>query len=243
MSIPPSAFEVAARPSPVELSADRTAVIVVDMQNDFATRGGMFDRAGIDIGPICAIVDRSARVLDAARAAGMVVVYVKMGFHEDLSDAGKPDSPTWLKHLPLHAGEPIVAPDGTTSRILIRDTWNTDIVDALRPHDEDLQLYKHRYSAFFCTDLDEILRARGVDHLIVLGATTSVCVEATVRDAMFRDYHCVVLEDCTAEPIAADASRSNHDASILVLELLFASISDSGSLLRALDPSIRAVTI
>lgn len=237
MSIPPSPFEVAARPSPVAFRADQTAVIVVDMQNDFATPGGMFDRAGIDIGPIRAIVDSSARVLDAARAAGMIVVYVKMGFHEDLSDAGKPDSPTWLKHLPLNAGEPIVAPDGTTSRILIRDTWNTNIIDALKPHDEDLQLYKHRYSGFFGTDLDGLLRARGIDHLIVLGATTSVCVESTVRDAMFRDYHCVVLEDCTAEPIAADASRSNHDASILVLELLFASISDSGSLLRALDPS------
>lgn len=168
-------------------------------------------------------------------------MYVKMGFLEDLSDASMPDSPTWLKHLPLHAGEPIVAPDGTTSRILVRDTWNTDIIDALKPHDEDLQLYKPRYSAFFGTDLDEILRARGVDHLVMLGATTSVCVESTVREAIFRDYHCVVLEECTAEPIAADASRSNHDASILVLELLFASISDSGSLLRALDPSASMV--
>lgn len=241
MSSPSFAFEVAARPSPVELRADRTAVIVVDMQNDFATPGGMFDRAGIDIAPIRAIVESTAHVLVAARAAGIVVVYVKMGFLEDLSDAGKPDSPTWLKHLPLHAGEATVAPDGTTSRILVRDTWNTDIIDDLRPHDDDLQLYKHRYSAFFGTDLDEKLRARGVDHLVILGATTSVCVESTVRDAMFRDYHCVVLEDCTAEPIAADAARTNHDASILVLELLFASISDSGSLLRALDPSASSV--
>lgn len=112
-----------------------------------------------------------------------------------------------------------------------RDTWNTDIIDALKPHDEDLQLYKHRYSAFFGTDLDEILRARGVDHLVMLGATTSVCVESTVSEAMVRDYHCVVLEDCAAEPIAADPSRSNHNASI----------SDSGSLLRALDPGASMV--
>lgn len=226
--------KVAARPSPVEISPDRTAVVVVDMQNDFASAGGMFDRAGIDIRGIQSIVGPTADVLDAARAEGLPVVYLKMGFLPDLSDAGAPDSPTWLKHVPLRAGAEVTAPDGTTSRILIRDTWNTDIVDGLSPHPPDVVLYKHRYSGFYGTELDAVLRARGIDTLIVVGATTSVCVESTVRDAMFRDYHCLVLDDCTAEPIAADTPRTNHEASLLVLELLFASITDSKPLLEAL---------
>jgi ureidoacrylate peracid hydrolase len=225
---------VKGRPTPVELRLDHTAVVVVDMQNDFASSGGMFDRAGIDIASIQAIVEPTKRVLAAARATGMHVVYLKMGFRPDLSDAGFPDAPTWVKHLPLQAGADVTAPDGSSSRILIRDTWNTDIIDALTPGPEDLVLYKHRYSGFYDTDLDAQLRTRAVDTLVFVGATTSVCVESTVRDAMFRDYDCVVLEDCTTEPIAANAPRSNHEASLTVLELLFGSVTDSFALLDAI---------
>lgn len=227
---------VAARPSPVEIAPESTAVIVVDMQNDFAADGGMFERANIDIGCIRTIVRPTAEVLTAARSVGIPIVYLKMGFQPDLSDTGGPDSPTWLKHLPLQAGASIVAPDGSASRVLIRDTWNTDIIAELTPETGDVVLYKHRYSGFYATELDDVLRDLGVKTLIVTGATTSVCVESTVRDAMFRDYHCVVLEDCTAEPIAFDSARSNHEASLLVLELLFASITDSTALIDALRP-------
>ncbi len=225
---------IEARPAPVELAVGRAAVVVVDMQNDFASVGGMFDRAHIDIRCIRAIVPAIAGVLDAARNAGILVVYLKMAFRPDLSDTGGPDSPTWLKHIPLQAGAATVAPDGTPSRVLIRDTWNSDIVADLTPRPGDLVVYKHRYSGFFGTELDALLRERNVDTLIVVGATTSVCVESTVRDAMFRDYHCLVLDDCTAEPIASDAPRSNHQASLLTLELLFASITSSTALTEAL---------
>jgi ureidoacrylate peracid hydrolase len=227
-------FEIAARPSPLQIHTDRTAVVVVDMQNDFASAGGAFDRAGIDVRGIQAIVAPTATLLDTARAAGMLIVYLKMGFQPDLSDSGAPDSPTWLKHLRLQAGAEVVAPDGAPSRILIRDTWNTDIVDDLRPHDNDLVIYKNRYSGFYDTDLDEQLRARRIDTLIAVGATTSVCVESTVRDATFRDYRCLVVEDCTAEPIGSDAPRTNKDASLTVLELLFAWITDSAAVADAL---------
>jgi ureidoacrylate peracid hydrolase len=227
-------FEIAARPSALQIHTDRTAVVVVDMQNDFASVGGMFERAGIDVRGIQAIVAPTATLLDVARAAGILVVYLKMGFQPDLSDSGAPDSPTWLKHVRLRAGAEVVAPDGTPSRILIRDTWNTDIINDLRPHDSDLVIYKSRYSGFYNTDLDEQLRARRIDTLITVGATTSVCVESTVRDATFRDYRCLVVEDCTAEPIGSDASRTNKEASLTVLELLFAWITDSAAVADAL---------
>jgi ureidoacrylate peracid hydrolase len=237
----PIAVTVEARPGPVELSPARTAVIVVDMQNDFVSAGGMFERAGIDTGPARAIVEPISAVLAAARRAGVLVLYLKMAFRADLSDAGVPDSPIWVKHIPMHVGDTVDAPDGTPSRILVRDTWNTEIIDALRPEPGDLVLYKHRYSGFFGTELDDVLRARGIDHLVVVGTTTSVCVESTVRDACFRDYHCLVLEDCTAEPIAADTARPNHVASLTVLERLFASVSDSAALVPALAAQPSAV--
>ena len=224
---------VDARPAAVELVPSRTAVVVVDMQNDFASPGGMFERAGIDISSIKAIVAPTQDVLHAARAAGMYVVYLKMAFHPDLSDAPL-DSPTGLKHLPMRAGHEVEAPDGSPSRILVRDTWNTEIIDELRPGRDDAVVYKHRYSGFFETELDDLLRARDVDRLVFVGATTSVCVESTLRDGMFRDYHCVVLEDCVAEPIGADTSRSNHEATLLVLQLLFASVSNSSAFVDAL---------
>jgi ureidoacrylate peracid hydrolase len=230
--------EVAARPQPFRLATATTAVVVVDMQNDFASAGGMFDRAGIDITGIRAIVPNVQAVLAAARDAGVTIAYLKMGFSPDLTDAGYPDSPTWIKHLPLRAGDAVTSPEGEPSRILVRDCWNTDIVAELSPVDGDIVLYKTRYSGFYATELDSVLRCRGIERLVVVGATTSVCVESTVRDAMFRDYHCLVIADATAEPIAADAPRSNHDASLLTLELLFASVAQSEDLITSLQLAV-----
>ena len=154
-----------------------------------------------------------------------------------MSDAGAPGSPNWLKHQPFRPGEHVVAPTGVASRVLVRDMWNTDLIDELCPMPDDVVLYKHRYSGFFETDLDAILRAAGVETLFFVGATTSVCVESTFRDAMFRGFHCLVVEDCVAEPIGADLSRGNHDASLLVLQILFGSVTDSRSVTAALAPS------
>jgi ureidoacrylate peracid hydrolase len=231
--------EVAARPQAFRLAPTTTAVVVVDMQNDFASPGGMFDRAGIDIRCIRAIVPNVQAVLGAARDAGLTIVYLKMGFSPDLIDAGYPNSPTWHKHVPLHVGDAVTSPDGQPSRILVRDCWNTDIIAELRPVEGDIVLYKTRYSGFYATQLDAVLRSRGIEQLVVVGATTSVCVESTVRDAMFRDYHCVVIADATAEPIAADAPRSNHDASLLTLELLIASVAQSEDLISSLQLAAR----
>lgn len=218
----------------MRIETGRCAVLVVDMQNDFGARGGMFDRAGIDIVPIQNAIEPTARVLGAARAAGLPIVYLVMQFRPDLSNAGALGSPNRIKHAPLALGEAIVAPEGHTGRILVEGTWNTEILPRLAPQKGDLVVSKHRYSGFFETDLDSILCARDVQHLLVTGCTTSVCVESTVRDAMFRGYHCVVLEDCTGEPIGADQPRSNHQASLLNIQLLFGWVSDSGRFAAAL---------
>jgi len=113
-------------------------------------------------------------------------------------------------------------------------------VPELAPAAREIVVSKHRYSGFFETDLDRILRSLGVTTLIVTGCTTSVCVESTIRDAMFRDYTCLLLTDCTAEPIGADLPRSNHEASLLVMQLLLGWTATSDAVIAALGAAVLA---
>jgi ureidoacrylate peracid hydrolase len=232
---------VNAKPEAVALDTSQTAVIVVDMQNDFGSEGGMFALAGIDISGIRNTIAPTARVLSAVRRAGLPVIYLKMAFHSDLSNVGGSDAPNWIKHRPLRPGDVTTAPDGTASRILVRDTWNTEIVPELAPELGDTLIYKHRFSGFYETELDQVLRSRSIKSLIFTGCTTSVCVESTIRDAMFRDYTCLLLEDCTAEPIGDGLPRSNHDASLLVIQALFGWVSDSAGLISAFEEQVEQI--
>ena len=231
---------IEARPHAVTFNVERTAVIVVDMQNDFGAEGGMFSRAGIDISMIQQAVKPTANVLAAARRIGMPIIYLKMAFKADLSDTGPTDSPNYVRHLLLGVGSAVQAPDGSESRVLIRDTWNTEILAALAPEAEDVLLYKHRFSGFYETELDTLLKQRGIKHLIVTGCTTSVCVESTIRDAMFRDYCCVLLADCTGEPIGNDLARSNHDASLLTIQVLLGWVASSADFIESLASAASA---
>jgi ureidoacrylate peracid hydrolase len=222
-----------AKPEPIAIDPARSAVIVVDMQNDFVAKGGMFDRAGADISGAQKAIAPTARVLAAARQNRLKVIYLKMGYLADLSDLGAPDSVNRTRHLKFGVGQIIRAPDGRESRILIRDTWGTDIVPDLKPQPNDTVIYKTRFSGFYQTDLDATLKKFGIKYLIVTGVTTSICVESTVRDAMFRDYLCVMLRDCMSEPIGRDLPRTNHEASLLNAEVLFGWVSDSEQFLKA----------
>lgn len=227
-------LRLAARPGPVVIDPASTAVIVVDMQNDFGSKGGMFDRAGIDISGIRKAIGPTAEVLATARRLAIRIVYLKMGYRADLSDLGAPDSPNHVRHLRIFGvGETVPIPHGGHGRVLIRDTWGTDIVDDLEPRAGDVVIYKTRFSGFYQTELDSILRAAGIKLLVVAGCTTSVCVESTIRDAFFRDYSCVLLADCTSEPLGHDAARSNHDASVALIEALFGWISTSEQFVNA----------
>jgi len=226
---------IEAQPGPITIDPARTAVIVVDMQNDFGSDGGLFHRAGIDISMIRDAVAPTSRVLALAREVGMKVIYLKMGFQPDLSDAGPPDSPNYSRHLLLGVGKAVHAPNGAESRILIRDTWNTDILSELAPEAGDFVLYKHRFSGFYQTELDATLKRSGIKYLLITGCTTSICVESTIRDAMFRDYSCVLLADCSGEPIGHDFQRSNHEASLLTVQTLFGWVSDSRKFEKAVE--------
>ena len=222
-----------ARPVPMALNPDECAVLVVDMQNEFGSPGGMFDRAGIDIAPIRATVGPTAAVLARARAAGIPVIYLAMQHRADLADLGPPWSVHHMRHRFLSVGDTVTLPDGRSNRILIEGHWGTRIIDELAPRPGDIVLPKHRFSGFFQTPLESILHGLGVRQLVVTGCTTSICVESTIRDAMFRDFQCCLLADCAAEPIGNGNSRSNHDASLLTIETLLGWVSDSSAFLAA----------
>lgn len=233
---PTRILTIDAKPEPIAIDAAKTAVIVCDMQNDFGSEGGMFQRAGIDISMIKAAVAPTAKVLAAARKERIKIIYLKMAFKPDLSDAGASDSVNLVRHLKImKVGTKVKSPNGADSRILIRDTWNTDILSELTPKAEDTLLYKNRFSGFYQTELDSILKRMGIKYLIFTGCTTSVCVESTIRDAMFRDYLPVLLADCTGEPIGYGLPRSNHEASLLTIQVLFGWVSNSNDFIKGLE--------
>ena len=226
---------IMAKPDSIAINASNTAVIVVDMENAFAAKGGMLDRAGINISMIQKVISPTAKVLAAARQAGIKIIYLKMAYHDDLTDLGSEESPNRMRHLYiLHVGDTIKAPDGSTSRILIRGSWSTDIVPELKPEPEDIIMYKTRFSGFYKTELDSTLKKLDKKNLIFVGCTTSVCVESTIRDAFFRDYSAVLLEDCTAEPMGYDFPRSNYEASLLTIQS-FGWVSSSVEFIKAIN--------
>ena len=225
-----------ARPPHVACDTAKTALIVVDMQNDFGSKGGLFDHGGVDITPIQKVVPATAQAIAAARTAGMKVIYLKMGFRPDLSDMGSADAPNRVRHLHFGVGQPMKAPDGKEGRFLVRDTWGTAIVPELKSVPGDIEIWKTRYSGFYETELDATLRRMGAKQLVFTGCTTSICIESTVRDAMFRDYQCVLLRDCMAEPIGNNLPRSNHEASLLSIETLLGWTTTSDEFVKGLAP-------
>jgi ureidoacrylate peracid hydrolase len=227
-------IELEAKPHSIALDPAKAALIVVDMQNDFGSKGGLFDHGGVDITSIQNVVPATARAIAAARMAGMKVIYLKMGFRPDLSDMGSDDAPNRVRHLHFGVGQPMKTPDGKEGRFLVRDTWGTAIVPELKPAPGDIEIWKTRFSGFYETELDATLKKLGVKQLVFTGCTTSICVESTVRDAMFRDYQCVLLRDCMAEPIGNDLPRSNHEASLLSIEVLFGWTASSDEFVKGL---------
>ncbi len=198
------------------------------MQNDFCSPGGAVDLLGLDISAVRRTIEPVSRVLSAARGAGVRVIYLQHGYRPDLSDLGPTHSKNFLVHTTV--GTTVPTPDGGTGRVLVRDTWNTEIIPELAVQPEDIVIGKNRFSGFFNTTLDATLRDLDVQNLVVTGVTTSVCVESTIRDAMFRDYVPVLLADCTAEP----QGQANHDASLALIESTLGWVSDSADLLAAL---------
>jgi ureidoacrylate peracid hydrolase len=185
---------IPARPEAVNVDVARTALIVVDMQNAFASKGGMFDLVGQDISGAAGVIENIRETAEAARTAGIKVVYLTQEYAPDLSDSGGPLSPNWHKEFGL------VAMNGNPKykgKFLIRGSWDAAVVDELKPRPGDIVIGKPRYSGFRGTSLDVVLKTLDIRYLVFTGIATNVCVESTLRDAYFLDYWPILVSDGT----------------------------------------------
>lgn len=188
------AVTLPARPENLPIDPQATALIVVDMQNAYASAGGYLDIAGFDIGGAAAVIDRIGVLVETARKAGVQVVFFQNGWDPGYVEAGGPGSPNWWKSNALKTMRERPELEG---KLLAKGTWDYALVDRLQPQAGDIVIEKPRYSAFYNTALDSMLRARGIRNLAFCGIATNVCVESTLRDGYHREYFGVLLEDAT----------------------------------------------
>ena len=173
------------------VAPQHTALLVVDMQNDYCSVGGASDRNGRDLSMIAAILPTTRRLIEAARAAGIPVVWAKYTLGPGSTGLSGPEM--------LRRGHNFAGADAT-----IKGTWGHEVTaDLPYQPDEDIVIEKRRVSCFVGTDMDMLLRARGIKTLVVAGVVTQTCVETTVRDALCYDYYVAVAGDCTASTSAA----------------------------------------
>jgi nicotinamidase-related amidase len=183
--------QVNAEPYEYEFDPKTTALVMIDFQRDFVDPGGFGEALGNDASLLRRAVPPAERVLKAARQRGLLIVHTREGHRTDLTDC--PPSKKARGRLTAGIGDP-----GPMGRILVRGEEGHDIVKELYPEPGEPVVDKPGKGAFFATDLDGILKHRGIRHLVVCGVTTEVCVNTTVREANDRGYDCLVLEDCVA---------------------------------------------
>src|SRR5580698_5196075 len=185
---------LAARPEPLHIKLSETALVVVDMQNAYASPGGYLDLAGFDVSHFGGVIEQTGVAIEAARAAGMPVIFFQNGWDGDYVQAGGPGSPNWHKSNALKTMRKRPELQG---KLLAKGGWDYELVQALPLQPGDIVVEKPRYSAFFNTNLDSLLRAKGIRSLVFTGIATNVCVESTLRDGFFLEYFGVVLHDAT----------------------------------------------
>lgn len=177
-----------ATPRTFSCGAERIALLVIDMQHEFLSSGGWLDVAGRDIARLAPLVPIVAGLIAGAREAGATVVYTRETYRPDLADCPP------LKHA---RGTPPIGTAGPRGRFMMAGEPGNGIVEALTPREADLVIDKPGAGAFYATLLDQILRLRGITHLLVCGVTADVCVLATMYEGNDRGYECLLISDAT----------------------------------------------
>jgi ureidoacrylate peracid hydrolase len=211
-------------PEPLDIDLNRSALVIVDMQNAFVSKGGIFDLRGVDVTPIQKAINPILRIYHQARNKMAKVIYVVHVLSPDLREVG-PDSSFWYKSVKFYREEP-----SWRDKFIVRGTWGAEIVDALKPGEGDLIVEKSRFSAFFGTNLDTILKTHHLKYLFFTGCATNICIEASIRDAANLGYFPILVSDASIN----NGPPFMQDATVFNVKLCFGWVTDTENLLKVM---------
>ena len=217
-------------PEPIKLDPSQTALIVVDMQNAYASQGGYLDLAGFDVTATKPVIDKIKQAVDIAHQSGIQVIYFRNGWDNKYVEAGGNGSPNYHKSNALKTMRKNPEIEGT---LLAKGGWDYELVDELSPAPQDIVIDKPRYSGFANTNFDSVLRSRGIRNLLLTGIATNVCVESTLRDGFFLEYFGVLLDDACYQAGPVEA----HDATLYNVKTFFGWVSDVASMQQCFSDS------